>query len=592
MKKLIVTTLISSLMYAASFGQIMKSTTNRTNSVPLSKPIAAPLPTKPPVHAAQQTTHTPVKAVVVNQTTVKPVFLNLKNAAYKNKMQTVSHINPNSIRSIFAYSKTVNYADHTKVTVHLVKNPSFAGQSPVLTPSVKSSSNSSDNQMDCTSSVVSLSATSTDFMNNNYSSQTAHIYPGAIYTYDNLYNGSFKEENANRNPIVIGSDNPNMNGSTYEEVSDPNSFSIHNAIAKLYQRFTGAAANESFSQQVYEYANSSDFGLKVGAGASGYGFSVSNVFSMNNKQYHYYLTIDARKTLFSISTSIPDNGFFKTPVNASSPYVVIGNVSYGVRVLANLDFTFDSQEEADNLKASYSGYGVNANVDLNLLSKSSALSAKINAYIIGGPSSGATVTFTKDQLQTEMQNVLNNATYSNAAPVSYQLFDMTGSVIGAISATDQFTVRNCTPSNESKALQSPLTVSIHTGSVPGDNKDGDTHYSFGLFDQDGKQIAVYHDDSNTDAYAEGSNNTIRMVDYTNNSISSASLANFVKGGGHIHLNIAPNGHDTWKINQFTLNLNFDNDLKSPHKIQWTNTTMSQDARNHDFYFDKGLQPIQ
>jgi hypothetical protein len=582
MKKLVSISLFLSLVCATSFGQVMQKKMTQSKPTITAVPVVKPAPVAKTVVVAKPN-------VVLNK---QIVFLNTNNPVYKQKIlnPALAKIVANHVAPLVAYSKIVSFPDNTKLHINLIKSPKFAGQSANVNPIVKSSNTSSDNKMDCTTSVVSLSATSTDFLNNGYSQQTTHIYPGAIYTYDNLYNGSFKEETQNRNPIFIGSDNPNMTGNIYEEVATPNMFTIDNAIAKLYQRFTGTSANESTAYQIFESSNSSDFGLKVGVGASGYGISFSNVFSTQNQQQHYYLTIDARKTLFSMSSSVPDSGFFKTPVNSSSPYVVMGNVSYGVRILANLDFTFSSQEEKDNLKAAYSGYGVSAKVDLDLLSKNTSLSTKINAYIVGGPSSGTTIAFDKDQLKTQLQNILSNATYANARPISYQLYDMEGSVIGASSATDQFTVRTCIPSDLSKVLQTPFAT-IVTGSASGDNKDRDTHYSFGLFDQNNRSIAAFHDDSNTDEYAEGSSHSVKMIPTLIKAVPptfiTASIADFANGG-HLHINVAPNGNDTWKISQFTLNLTFANDLHSPHQITWPNITMSQNSRDLDLYFDNGF----
>ncbi len=584
-----------SLLHMPSFGQLRqkKMVLNKTSST-----IAPAATNQSAVKTDAAVKAAPIaKPNVALKTTSQIVFLNTHNVLYKQKIlnPVLAKIVASHAKPFFAYNKTINFPDKSSLHIGLIKSPSFALQPDKVSPVLKSSSSSSDNQWDCVTNVVNLSATSTNFLNNNYSAQTSHIYPGAIYTYDHLYDGSFKEETQNRNPIYIGSDNPNMTGSTYEEVPSPSMFTIDDAIAKLYRRFTGPAANESNTYQIFESDNSSDFALKVGAGASGYGFSISNQYSTASQQNHYYLTIDAKKTLFSISTSVPDSGYFKTHVDGSSPYVVLGNVSYGVRVLANLDFTFSSQEDEDKLKAAYSGYSVNANVDFDVLQKSISSTTKINAYIIGGPSSGTTIAFTSDQLKQQIDNILTNATYSNARPISYQLYDMDGNVIGAMSATDQFTDRTCTPSNLSKTLQTPITATIKTGGAPGDNKDGDTHFSFGFFDQSGRQLAVFHDDSNNDEYAEGTSRTVQMTSAIQSVYKpvpvTASLSDFAQKGGHVHLNVAPNGHDTWKISSFTLNLNFANDLK-PHPVTWTNIVMSQNARDIDLYFDNGFNPEQ
>jgi len=591
MKKSIITLLALSFIYTNSIGQVMQKRMTQTNTHVTTVPIVKQPNPANPAATSKKTTIEKAESNVVRNKSI--VYLNTRNTEYRQKILSpaLAKLNASRINQLFVYKKSISFPDKSKLNVRLIKNPSFALQAgKVVTPKIISSNSTSNDKEDCVTEVVSLSATSTDFLNNHYSAQTAHIYPGAIYTYDHLYDGSFKEEGQNRNPIIIGSDNPNMNGNTYEEVSNPAMFTVQNAVAKLYQRFVGPSANESLAYQISESSNTADFSLKMGAGAGGYGFSAYGSMSMQTQQQHYYLTIDVLKTLFTISCSQPDSGYFNKPTSSSSPYVIMGNVSYGMRILANLDFTVNSKQDEDSLRAAYSGYGIKANFDMDLLTKNVSLNSAINAYIIGGPSSGTTVAFTKEDLKSQIQSLLTQLTYTNAKPVSYQLYDMDGSVIGDMSATDQFSTPQCIPSDLSKGLQ-PVFVNMVTGSSSGDNKDGDTHYSLGFFDQDGKQIAVFHDDSNTDEYAEGSSSTIKMADYTSGPVSSSSWANFTGKGGRVHLNVAPNGHDTWKLNTFTLNLTFDNDLHSPHKITWSNITMSQNARDHDFYFDKSFNPL-
>jgi hypothetical protein len=53
--------------------------------------------------------------------------------------------------------------------------------------------------------------------------------------------------------------------------------------------------------------------------------------------------------------------------------------------------------------------------------------------------------------------------------------------------------------------------------------------------------------------------------------------------GHIHINIAPNGNDTWQISSFTLALDFQNPSLS-QKLTWWNIILSQDKRDIDLYY--------
>ncbi len=601
MKKIIFIAITTLLASASAFSQIIKRSTTITQH-PAAAPAqpAAPAPPPAPVQAPARTMSPVMQKTAVNTIQAdKLVFLNTKDK--KNgvlvKKTLNNHFSPSNEMKLFAFTKDVRYPDNTVLHIRLKKNPSFTGQSAAVKANAKQTGEDNSNGLNCIISNVSLSATSTDFLNNNYSAQTAHIFPGAIYTYEHLYDGSFKEETANRNPIVIGCDNPNMQSPTYEMVANPNQATISTALAELFSRFQGASANESMAYQVFESANNADLNLKLGAGGSGYGFSFNNVFSTDEQDRHVYMTIDARKSLFTMSASLPDSGYFKKPVNGSSPFVIMGSVSYGVRVLANMEFTFMSKSDADNFKAAYSGFGVNANVNLDLLSKNSAASTNVNAYVIGGPSSGATVSFDKQDLQNKISTLLSSATYQNARPISYELYDMDGAVIGEQSATDQFTVRNCVPADAPTNLANPM-VSIRSGD---DGKDRDTHYTLELFNSNGQQAAMYVNNSNTDEYAANESDPVQMTAGTPTGeikyqgslplpVMRAPVLNDFSNGGKLHISITPNGHDTWKIQTLTLTLNFQN--QKPKTITWSGKTLSQDSRDKDLMFDNGFQTIQ
>lgn len=110
-----------------------------------------------------------------------------------------------------------------------------------------------------------------------------------------------------------------------------------------------------------------------------------------------------------------------------------------------------------------------------------------------------------------------------------------------------------------------------------DNKDDDTHWSCGTFDQSNTDVTSFHDNSDHDEYGFGSRKVLQMkIDKT------AVMADF-ESIGRLHINIAPNGNDTWKIYEFTLTMNFDNP-KSQQNIKWKDIVLSQNHTDADLYF--------
>ena len=141
------------------------------------------------------------------------------------------------------------------------------------------------------------------------------------------------------------------------------------------------------------------------------------------------------------------------------------------------------------------------------------------------------------------------------------------------------------PPNNLKAQLLDAFVTVSTGqsavaviTTANYNKDPDTHWSCGTFDVNGRPISSFHDDSNNDEYPEGSVNGPLQMHIDN----PAVLGDFATNG-KIHINIAPNGNDTWQISSFTLALDFQNPSLS-QKISWSNITLSQDKRDIDLYF--------
>jgi hypothetical protein len=113
----------------------------------------------------------------------------------------------------------------------------------------------------------------------------------------------------------------------------------------------------------------------------------------------------------------------------------------------------------------------------------------------------------------------------------------------------------------------------------GSNKDADTHWSCGIFDQNERPISSFHDDSNSDEYTEASiTGPLKMH------IDNAAIFGDFSNGGHLHINIAPNGNDTWDIDNFKLTIDFLNP-KITKTIEWKRgISLSQDKRDIDLYF--------
>lgn len=554
----------------------------------------------------QNTTH-PIPKKAVESSNIKLVNiipLNSKNEAYKRYVSN-QKINPSINRNNPLFSKQYLFEDGTKLKVTVVnpKSNLLLMPSNLSQPKPNTTKASQDDQNNCTTTNITLRDNSNTFMNNNYAGQSPFIYPGAIYTYNNLFSGNFNGEKNGRNTIVIYTDNTNMTGNSYEIVENPDEVSIHNAITQLKQRFTTIPSSTSqldMAQRVYEASSASDMAIKFGVDASGYGGSFSAYVNTQKSQQSEYLTIDCMKPLFTISVAMPDSGYFKKAANANpANLVVIGTVTYGTRLLANLKANFQSSTDQDGFDAGYSGWGVQAHANLDFFSSNSSVDNTINAYYVGGPAS-TKPSFNKAELEDEIKNFFASSNYQNAVPISYELYDFDNNHLNYISATDAFNIPLCIPNDLSNATLDATAdpndanasyAYIKTGNNSGDNKDHDTHWSFGIFDSNGNSVASFHDDSNNDTYNDGTTTGHLYA----RSQMPATFGSFLNGtnGGRIHINIAPKGNDTWNIDEFTLYLRFTKP-STTQKLTWTGINLNEGKRDIDlnFSYDKNTNTLQ
>jgi hypothetical protein len=450
-------------------------------------------------------------------------------------------------------SKSVKFQDGSKLTITLDKNQPSSPIGDPVKKKVGPEKKESGNGMDCTVNNVTLSATSNSFLNNDYSGTTANIYPGACYTYASLTDGSWKETTGDRYAIMVTTDNPNA-ATSYVTVQNPNVGTLYAAVAKLFAGMKGPAGTESLTYNVSNAENSSTYNLQIGAAASGYGVDLSNVYTNGNSSSHVHMTIDATKTLFTISTTPPDSGFFKDPKVEATPYLsFIGEVSYGVRILANADITFANETDADVFKGSYSGFGVTVSLKVEYGSDVKSTNTTINGYMIGGPGNQV-VAYSLSDLKKQIDEAFAHCTYQNARPIKYKSYSMGGDILNTYSATDQFAERSCQPANGGSPEIQDVIVTFTQG---GDGKEAPTQYQLGLFPgltgSNGQPMFLYTSSGNN-YYAN--NGTATVVLKRNPSYKGKyDEATLQKSGGHLHiypLNYRPGsisgiGYDLWQI---------------------------------------------
>src|SRR5579863_5363442 len=211
--------------------------------------------------AATTTANTTTPPVNPPATTLDkvPIAKNIKDFAKTPQGQArVKKFSKNFGDATGTASKDIKYSDGTAVHLKMVKNPSFGDQGTSITARIngekgdkskkdekpETSTDSKGVPWSCTTDHVQLTATSTTFLNNDYSSSASHIYPGACYTFDDFYNGSYKEATGDRYPLTLLTDNTNVRGQGYVAVPNPNMATIRAAVDNLFRETTGPVATE------------------------------------------------------------------------------------------------------------------------------------------------------------------------------------------------------------------------------------------------------------------------------------------------------------------------------------------------------------
>lgn len=344
-------------------------------------------------------------------------------------------------------------ADGTKMTTRMFINNAMvrpAGSTRAMgTPrtSVKPRSKKEENSAgwNCNVEQIKVSLDDESFMNAANEQQSANLYPGAIYSFDNFFNGSFRAETAPRRPFKIITSASGVRGDVFEQVNDPSVSNIKNAVNKLFNRMPKSNAIAAYKSKIYECNSLAEQMIKLTGGGGAYGFSASFGMDMKNKSEYRNFIIDCTQEMYSVSAEMPDSSFFVNVADANKDgLMVMSNVTYGQRVLVSLTTKMTSNEFGNKFDAKYSGFGASANIGLETFTREVSDETTIKIYIVGGSNPGLIET-NKNQLMSKLNEYFKSTNLQNAKPISYQFRNMNYEVVQSQSATDFFAVRKCIP---------------------------------------------------------------------------------------------------------------------------------------------------
>lgn len=487
----------------------------------------------------------------------------LKTMPVLIKGTTTTTTAPASVYSA-TISKRINIGNGSAVNVRLVRNvntggePAFNKENKANLPDEKSSS------MTCKVNKVTFTAESTTFMNGN-NSNLIRLYPGAIYTFDDFFGGGYNEIVTGRNPIRIYTDQPvKAGGVSVITVNNPSGATVNDAntgLPQIRNSINAGGGGTDIKYRSFSSNSEAELAIKVSAGGSYGGFTASTSFNHNSVNNRYYLTIDVVKPMFTVKAEKPANGFFNDAGIAATPNMLyVKEITYGTRILANIELLLDKREDVLKFNAEYGAKGgMNFNLGGDFLSKTSQTTKTVNAYVIGAPNSSTT--FNVDKLEDEIRTMLATCTFQHARPIYYTLGDMDGSTVSALSATDEYTERTCVPDNLIYTLNE-VSLEINTGA---DNKEAPSGVAIWLHNQKTNSAIYYQPIQNSKVEFPSNKTTlIGLMKYTNNT-PDFTLESLQQAGLRLGIYYTPNFPlDAWKINGVTLVLKFVDQNGAPH----------------------------
>jgi len=501
--------------------------------------------------------------------------------------QTLTNVNSSSMVNQYMSSPRVTKnIGGTNVSYTLKTNNDIRNWSddPLIVPKklAEMPQPSPDPGLDCHTITMTFSAESKSFMSAQPESQGAMLMPGMIYTFEDISNGNFPHQvlNFNRWPIslfvpVVSQGNSSM------DIANPNATTINDAIETMRKNFGGAPGGGTELYQITRTESLAEQSLAVTAGGSYGAYSGRATYNHADSKYHIYYTIDAIKELFTVNV-MPDSLSLYPPGQAPQPGngfpVMINNVVYGARVLANMDIALQTSGDTAGLNFQYNSIGASAFVDLKGAIANKNATVTINGLLVGFPPKfPGTFNTDLDNFLGLVNNFWTACDYTTAKPLQYTLTDLNGNEMGIESITNKTTIQECTPANQVYTLQS-ANVSFATG-----DDDKNDNSEFWLSIASGNEHnphwlgQIY--DNHSKFNKQGNDYTLTFPN-----VAPVKMDEFSNNGGLLAFKLIAHGHsDDWDFASMVVRLNFvsDHGLTKTKTLSFKGFRISDTDGGHD-----------
>lgn len=358
-----------------------------------------------------------------------------------------------------SYEKTVDgHKVKTRLLLSPLQNAMRQGVSADSGIQRKEGAPTHENGLVCSNATVRVSLSDDAFKSIAQSAQATRLQPGLVYDFDSFFSGRMAPATAPRQPVrialtnVTGMSMPGGSGglrlgggggaTSYIDVDKPDLTTLNEAALQLKNRLPKNSNKQSASFDIQEIHSGAEALLKLSASAAAYGVKVGAAYDSNSAQEDRQILIDATQEMFTLTAHPADEGIFVNAEDArKGDKIMLGNVTYGHRVLLAIKTQTREASKLASATASYSNFVAEASASIASGNRTFSGSTSIRMYDVGNVSMAPPTRI--DQVDAWLKNYFARANLQNAQPIRYQFVNMNNELVRSESATDTVPVRNC-----------------------------------------------------------------------------------------------------------------------------------------------------
>ncbi len=369
----------------------------------------------------------------------------------------------------------VNTMGKTKLTTYLTPVGGITAVNKTA-PKPRKKGTAEKDGLICTNYTISLSPESESF-DAPLADKMSHTYPGAAYDYNKYISNNTQpaHNKTPRNPIILQLSSSSASGKKIL-VTDPTKDNLVEAAGTLKYSMPSRLPNLTTEITVQTIVNEATFALNVEAGGGGFGFKASGGFQLSYDSRKTYMSIDCKQKSYVITASPPDtatNGFYKdADENAKFTNVFMSSVTYGRRVIGVIETELDQESMGVTADLSYNGFGVSADLGLNVLDKLKRGKTKVRLLFIGGDGTVINVPDpTEASVMAKINSWLSTGESRQAVPIEYTFKNMNDVGMRWESVVSNISYDQCVPKPPPDAIPQPWDIKFTLNRITNNKRE-------------------------------------------------------------------------------------------------------------------------